>query len=534
MSEVLHENDLDSNPLSIISTLQSDDVESEVTKGKFKVELNLGLALPCVFRPSAEYDLTKENKSVVKFVKDDGSIVVLGVSTQSNNGPLGAFDNDVLTVLLTLAWEQREGNQHVEKSNGYRVYYTLAEICRRLGISENTSYSVSKSIEKIKSQNLNLKNFIYSSKTKQTAMAKENTRLILKSGETVIGRSDSDFTQYNKSFWIEFDSYIMKNMQDDFISLVHEKDYLSLKSGPQRRTLVFLNSKRRGFGDQFVFNLAELAAILGIHESPSKRKLIDRYLKQLKSKMGTFEYKIDKVKGKQMWNILICFTRKDLALEGHKDNFFLELEKFYSEESMESLGIEEIDVLNYKREFSSQYERTHGIRKINLLQEEVCPAELAIDLTLFQVLVNDYKITKTFKALLKAVFNNVNMGSFELPDGYRYFVTTRNKEKRKKHLQMTIKQEVLKREERVKKEARDFEKSFDLFFNDVLQNNKTYMKKLEARASERLADDSNNPVFGLLLQSEMQNIAKEDFLNGDILDDKDIGRMSRKVEFVRD
>ena len=60
------------------------------------------------------------------------------------------------------------------------------------------------------------------------------------------------------------------------------------------------------------------------------------------------------------------------------------------------------------------------------------------------------------------------------------------------------------------------------------------MKKLEARASERLADDSNNPVFGLLLQSEMQNIAKEDFLNGDILDDKDIGRMSRKVEFVRD
>ena len=116
----------------------------EITNGKennFKIEVNLGLALPFRYYIDENAKFEKQ-RSVVRTVDDNGSIYMLEVTTQSDEGPLQSVENDVLLVLLTMAFEQRSALvpiHAVETGTERRVYYTLAEICRRLGLSENNS-----------------------------------------------------------------------------------------------------------------------------------------------------------------------------------------------------------------------------------------------------------------------------------------------------------------------------------------------------------------------------------------------------------
>ena len=158
----------------------------EITNGKvnnFKIEVNLGLALPFRYYIDENAKFEKQ-KSVVRTVDDNGSIYMLEVTTQSDEGPLQSVENDVLLVLLTMAFEQRSALVPMDSVNAVsdrRVYYTLAEICRRLGLSENNSNRISKAIKRIASQNLSFKNFRYHSPSGKILQAEENTKIILKS-----------------------------------------------------------------------------------------------------------------------------------------------------------------------------------------------------------------------------------------------------------------------------------------------------------------------------------------------------------------
>lgn len=520
-----------------LSVMESDnDIVVKKKNDKFKVEINMGLALPCVFRPGDDFDLSRENRSIVKSSKKDGSLFMLEVSTQSNLGPLGANDNDVLTVLLTMAWEQRHQNaDKKEERNGFRVYYTLAEICRRLSLSVNSSSNIARSIEKIKSQNMKLKNFIYNAGTKETGLAKEQTKIILKSGELTLGSSNADFKSYQKTFYIEFDSYIMKNMQDEYVSLIHTKEYLSLKSGPERRLLIFLNSKRKTFGNQVLFNLSELAQVLGIASSPNRRKMVGRYLTSTKDKLENFDFKIKKVSNQDDWHILVNFNSdQGLVDQKYEDSFYRELIEFYTPERIASIDLQEIDVINMRKEFDRQYEKTTKNKTVSFGQDdEISPGELVIDIALFQVLMSGYNLTKSFKALARAILSRLSVGELELPEKYRQFVKRRNEDLKKEEAKKAIAKEIAKKKAREKKEEENLKNSFKLFYSDVLENNKTYLKNLETRAKEKIDTSETELFYEARLKAIMKEIAQEEFLSGKILENKEIGRQATAIEIDR-
>ena len=102
---------LDDSTFEVVPQSSESLIPEESTDNRFKVEINIGLALPFKYYIANDEEKIKENKAVVRSVDGDGSVYMLEVKTQSNQGPLGAFENDVLLALLTMAWEQRDRNK---------------------------------------------------------------------------------------------------------------------------------------------------------------------------------------------------------------------------------------------------------------------------------------------------------------------------------------------------------------------------------------------------------------------------------------
>ncbi len=510
------------------------DVSSfEAKDHRFKVEINLGLALPFKYYLTDDYDKAEEHKAIVRSVDDSGSVYMLEVTTQSNEGPLQAFENDVILVLLTMAWEQRNRNQNSrEKMNGFRVYYTLAEVCRRLGLSENSRNKVARAIKKIKSQSMQTKNFAYNAHTGQIGLINEDTKIILKSGRVRVGATDVDFANYQDVFFVEFDSYIVKNLYDEYVSVISSDAYLSLKSGPQRRVLIFLASKRKKFGDQFLFSLSELAQVIGLTGSSKRRRQIGEYIGRVQEKLKNFEYTIKKRREKDDWDIFVTFQVRELLEEKEeRDPFHQDLIDYYGYSSLAALDLSAIDIENIKREFNFKYQKETGKEVFLYGKEKLDPAEFCLDVTLFQVLKCDYQVTKSFKALAKVILNTMIAGGLELPEKYRYFVDKRAEEERKKEVTEKIKTELAKKEEAKVVERERLNKSFDKMYVDMITKNKSFKGKLEERAIEALIAegiDQEDMMFKLTLEHKMREIAKVDFLNGDILNYKDLKLKSNK------
>jgi len=513
---------------SVINLDENLDVTSYEGKDhRFKVEINLGLALPFKYYLTDDYDKSEKHKAIVRSVDDSGSVYMLEVTTQSNEGPLQAFENDVILVLLTMAWEQRNRNQNSrEKMNGFRVYYTLAEVCRRLGLYENSRNKVARAIKKIKSQYMQTKNFAYNAHTGQIGLINEDTKIILKSGRVRVGATDVDFANYQDVFFVEFDSYIVKNLYDEYVSVISSDAYLSLKSGPQRRVLIFLASKRKKFGDQFLFSLSELAQVIGLTGSSKRRRQIGEYLGRVQEKLKNFEYTIKKRRDKEDWDIFIVFQVRELLEEKEeRDPFHQDLIDYYGQSSLASLDLNAIDIENIKREFNFKYKKETNRDTFLYGKEKLDPAEFCLDITLFQVLKCDYQVTKSFKALAKVILGSMIAGGLELPEKYRLFVDKRAEEIRKKLVSDKIKTELSKKEEAKKVERDRLNKSFDKMYADMISKNKNFKHKLEERAIVALENEGiaqEDMMFKLSLEHKMREIAKVDFLNGDILNYKDI------------
>lgn len=513
------DHDLELTPESIAPGGVNDD--------RFKVEINLGLALPFKYYLTDDYDKTEEHKAIVRSVDDNGSVYMLEVTTQSNEGPLQAFENDVLLVLLTMAWDQRDRNKNSrDKMNGFRVYYTLAEVCRRLGLSENSRNKVARAIRKIKSQSMQTKNFAYNAHTGQIGLINEDTKIILKSGRVRVGATDVDFANYQDVFFVEFDSYIVKNLYDEYVSVISSDDYLALKSGPQRRVLIFLYSKRRKFGRQFLFSLEELAQVIGLQGSKKKRRQIGEYLGRIQESLNNFEFTIKKKRGVQDWDIFITFQEKNLIEEKReRDPFYQDLLDYYGKSALNELDLKEIDILNMMREFNFRYQKESGKKTFAYGKENIDGAQFCIDVTLFQVLRCNYHITSSFKALAKSILTSMISGGLELPERYRHFVSKRAEDMRKKEVTEKIQTELAQKEEAKKVEFERLEKSFDKMYSDMIAKNKSFKKALETKARESLEGEGvseEDMMYKLSLEHRMRDLAKADFLSGDILNYKTI------------
>ncbi|MBT3980664.1 MAG: hypothetical protein HOE90_04875 [Bacteriovoracaceae bacterium] len=518
-------------PVSAADSLITIDHDLEIISkrdDRFKVEINLGLALPFKYYLTDDYDKTEASSAIVRNVDDNGSVYMLEVTTQSNEGPLQAFENDVLLVLLTMAWEQRDRNKNSkERMNGFRVYYTHAEVCRRLGLSANSRNKVARAIKKIKSQNLQTKNFAYNAETGDVGLINEDTKIILKSGRVRRGTSDMDFANFQDVFFIEFDSYIVKNLYNEYVSVISSNAYLSLKSGPQRRVLIFLYSKRKKFGDQFIFPLEELAQVIGLTGSSKRRRQIGEYLKRIQEGLNSFDFTIKKSKSKADWDILIVFKNTHLIEDNESitDPFLKSLWFYYGAQEMENLNLTPLDIDNMKREFTFKYQKEKDKDTFLYGKSSYLACEFCLDVTLYQVLKCGYRVTKSFKALARSILGSMIEGSLELPEGYRQFVTIRAEEKKKKDVDGRINTELVKREEAKKEEVQKLENSFERLYYDMLKNNRSFKEQITKRALAALESDgvnSSDPLYNLSLEHKMRDIAKVDFFSGDILNYKNI------------
>ncbi len=490
----------------------------EITNGRennFKIEVNLGLALPFRYYIEENSKFEKQ-KSVVRTVDDNGSIYMLEVTTQSDEGPLQSVENDVLLVLLTMAFEQRSALvpiDSIEASSDRRVYYTLAEVCRRLGLSENNSNRISKAIKRIASQNLSFKNFRYHSPSGKILQAEENTKIILKSGRIRSGGTREGFlTNHSDFFYVEFDHNIIKNLYDEYVSVVEQKEYLSLSAGHQRRILIFLYSKKRSFGNDFLFNLNELAQVIGLHDSQKdkRRRLIYEYLQKTREITGVFDFSITKMRDKEDWEIMIHFHDPAL-LTNNTDQFFEDLLFEYSEDALKKIDFNEIDLDNYRREFDSIYLSRTGKEKFQWNKKEYLASEFCLDLTFWQIFKCDYKITKTLKALARSILESMITETLLYPDKYRSFLTERVAEKKKQKELAVIQQHRMKKELQKKEEEKKFDESFNKLLEDIMKDQK-YKKMIEETAKEKLIEEGMSEAdmcYTLLFQDKVRTVAKE-------------------------
>jgi len=171
-----------------------------------KFELDLGLALPFRYHAELNEDQKKTYSASVTRNIDaaTGNLNLIQITTQSDDGPLQAVEQDVLAVLLTLGYSQAQfasspvhnqlsSSDEFGTSNGSRIYYTLSEICRRLKLDVGSVTRVKKAIEKIKSQNITFKRSNYNAVSGKMSNSQGNTKIIIGDGRVrMTDKKDTD------------------------------------------------------------------------------------------------------------------------------------------------------------------------------------------------------------------------------------------------------------------------------------------------------------------------------------------------------
>ena len=131
-----------------------------------------------------------------------------------------------------------------------------------------------------------------------------------------------------------------------------------------------------------------------------------------------------------------------------------------------------LDIITLKKEIISRYSKSNSeSKKFEYNKKSICVGEFAIDIVLFQIFHNSYKV-ESFRALCKALGGKIADGVLELPDKYRYFISDRLKEKKLNNDQEKIK-ELEKIKQRKKEEDEIlFESTYKQMFDKVEQHQK--------------------------------------------------------------
>lgn len=478
----------------------------------FKIEPNLGLALPFQHY-NDEKNKNQIRESKVTTTDTNGNIMYLEVSTQSEMGPLQALDYDVLMTLLSMAVDQKNifDNLPENKMNiigKHRVLYTYAEVSKRLGIADGNRGRIKASIEKIISQKVAFKNYAYIKESGQYFKSVFNTSIILSNGSEEFGFSNSE--KGKEYLYVDFEPMIMNNLLSSYHSVIDHKKYLDLTPGSQRRILVFLFSKRKNFGDTFIFDIDELAIILGINNSSKKRYWIGDYLKKIQESNREITFSIKKNVENNSYNVFIKFD-SNLQIVNNVDVFWANLIKEYGEENLKNLDIEMCDILQAKSEFDKKYKKK--INKDFIFRDQIISVgEFTIDLTLYQVIYSNYKLTKGFKGLASKILSSIIEDNYVLPNKYRAFLYDRVKEKEKNEVELRAKEII---ERKIKEEREDeerFNETFNKLYYETLKSKPQLKEKLRPLAVEELSKEN---IFegSLLFESEVElkmlNIAKK-------------------------
>jgi len=487
---------------------------SDPNDSSFKIELNLGLALP--FQHYIDDSRKAEpRRSIVKTVDADQNIFMLEIKSQSDKGPLQAMENDVLVSLLSMAIEQK--NKNIQESEGkFRVYYSLASICTRLGISVGSSGRVALALENIKSQNITFKNFGYFSKTSEFVEGEFNTRIILSSGRVRVGKTNTNENS-KELFYADFEPKIIKNLFNDYYSVIEHKRYLELSPGNQRRIIVYLYSKKKQFGPEFMFDLDELAEVLGISDSPKRRYIIGDHLTKIKATYNEIDYSISKLKGQPKYEVIIRFNMENLIVD-NRDPFWKDIIADFGEEELNSRDILMHDITTTRDELTRKYKNLTGSEEFIFNGKSINAGEMALDICLFQVIRTGYHLTKGFKALANKILESLALTTYELPEKYRSFVADRVKEKEKSETEKRARLAHDKKMVAIQLEEENFDKTFAKIYQEVITAKPKFKAQLEADARAILLAEGIDEQFMLFvaeLHNRMYNMAKMKMKSGD-------------------
>lgn len=512
------------NDRSLRNVIPEDVSNAVKDPESFHVELNYGLALPFKFYIDESYDLSQEHKAQVTSIDPEGSIHRVEIATQSTLGPLGAFENDVLLVLLSMAKEQRDQPYNTQANDDYKVYFTYSEIAKRLGlVPKNWTSRIKSAIIKIKSQGIKAKNFSYNATSGEILMVSpDDPTQLIETGTVKIGNKNSDFSSYQQVFYAIFDRFVFDNLYGQYRSVIQSNDYLKLKVGPQRRTFIFLSSKREKFGDSFSFALEELAMVLGLSGSKKRRRQIGEYLKRIENTLGNIEFNIKKKRGEEDWDIWIDFYTAEMLDAPKLDPFYSNLIKFYGETFLARYDVQEIDILNMRKELIGPYKKKMKSEVFSFQGEDLNPVEFAIDIALFQGYYHNYNIT-SLKGLTKKILESMYEDILELPDKFRYFVVGRVEQSKKEAQEEKMAQERAKREAEESERRALLDKSFDDVFKSLSKKNPTYMNVLRQKAEQKLIDEEKRegPMLEQLrevfVQNQIRLIAREEWQSGEFM-----------------
>jgi hypothetical protein len=509
----------------------------------FKFELDLGLALPFRYHAELNEDQKKTYSASVTRNIDaaTGNLNLIQITTQSDDGPLQAVEQDVLAALLTLGYSQAQfasnpiHNQFASSdefgtSNGSRIYYTLSEICRRLKLDVGSVSRVKKAIEKIKSQNITFKRSNYNATSGKMSSSHGNTKIII--GDGRVRMTDKKATDsFKELFYVDLDKDIMSKLYQQYFSSIDQDQYLSLGAGTPRRLFIFLQSKRKTQGDEFIFSLDELVQLFGFDNRVRVKRAVLEVLDKVKGSVDVFDYTIQlksndgRIKSKSdcsNFNVLIKF-KSLVGIEYKKyEKFYQDLVTWYGEENLAREDILEFDVMNLKKELCSKYAKAKNDKETyyyTFSKNDINVGEFIIDIVLFQIFHRSYKV-ESFKGLCKKLLSLLAEDQLELPEKYRFFLTDRIKEKQKKDDEVKIKDLEARSKKKKDEEDRLFDESYKNIFNDFIINSEVTKKQIELLAISELEVEgytSESLMFNSMVQLKMYEIGKKLFISGELI-----------------
>jgi hypothetical protein len=508
-----------------------------------KFELDLGLALPFRYHAELNEDQKKTYSASVTRNIDavTGNLNLIQITTQSNDGPLQAVEQDVLAVLLTLGYSQAQfannslqnqftSNNEFGTPNGSRIYYTLSEICRRLKLDVGSVSRVKKAIEKIKSQNITFKRSNYNTSSGKMSSSHGNTKIII--GDGRVRMTDKKATEsFKELFYVDLDKDIMSKLYQQYFSSIDQDQYLSLGAGTPRRLFIFLQSKRKTQGDEFIFSLDELVQLFGFDNRVRVKRAVLEVLDKVKGSVDVFDYAIQlksnegRIKSKSdcsNFNVLVKF-KSLMGIEQKKyEKFYQGLVTWYGEENLVREDILEFDVINLKKELCSKYAKAKNNKETyyyTFSKNDINVGEFIIDVVLFQIFHRSYKV-ESFKGLCKKLLSLLIEDQLELPEKYRFFLTERIKEKQKKDDEEKIKELETRGRKKKEEEDRLFDESYKNIFNDFIINSEGTKKQIELLAINELKLEgytSESLMYNNMVTLKMYEIGKKLFISGELI-----------------
>lgn len=487
-------------------------------KDDLNIDYNLGLALPFRYQKSNKGAAEVEVKSLAD---KDGNLI----NTRMSGERLGAYEHDILMVWCSMAKEQEREGLVQNREGKLRVHYTVSHLCERLRLSKNTRSRVRSAINNLLNYKVKVKNFAFMRATEEMDYKDETISLISKHGEVKRLVTSNGEVLSTGSYYVEFDESIIENLTLGMVSVVNEDQYFNLKTGIDRRALVFLNSKRKAFGNKYFFPISELSLVLGLEQKPP-RKQRERIIKALdtaKKVSNRFSYEILKVHNRDEWDVLIEFIPEDMISPPEVDEFYQCLETIYTRESLEKFDVTERDVKIIVDEINKKWCKDSGKEKPECLfmGDTVVVGEYILDLALHQVIKTNYSLTGSIKLLAKAIYKALLDDRLELPDKYRYFARKQAKEIEKKHIMKKMNEQKEKRELIENNKLENIKKGFEFAYDSLVDNNPKVKAEIEEIAIEILSlegIEKNNPAFKLAFDKKVKDLCFDRYQNGSLLD----------------